>query len=83
MLIPNSFPSLDLRGLQIRDQLLAIYNKGAWWFSIENALINHTHPFKQILRMIMDQYRDALDETLDVIPQSTINLIKEVYGINS
>lgn len=76
----NSFPSLDLRGLAIRDQLLAIYHKGSWWFSIENALVNHTHPFKQVIQMILDQYRVAPSETLDVIPQKTINLIKQVYG---
>jgi hypothetical protein len=70
------FPSLDLRGLQIRDQLLAIYHPGAWWFSIENALVNHTHPFKQVLQMILDQYEQAPSETLDVIPQETIDQIK-------
>lgn len=75
----DSFPILDLRGLAIRDQLLAIYHKGSWWFSIENALVNHTHPFKQVMQMILDQYQVAPDETLDVIPQKTIDLIKEVY----
>lgn len=75
----DSFPIVDLRGLAIRDQLLAIYHKGSWWFSIENALVNHTHPFKQVMQMILDQYQVAPDETLDVIPQKTIDLIKEVY----
>lgn len=75
----TTLPSLDLRPLAIRDQLLAIYHKGSWWFSIENALINHTHPFKQVMQMILDQYRVAPSETLDVIPQKTIDLIKEVY----
>lgn len=76
----NSFPNLDLRGLEIRDKLLAIYHKGSWWFSIENALVNHTHPFKQVMQMILDQYRVAPQETLDVIPPSTIELIEQVYG---
>lgn len=75
----NPFPSLDLRPIAIRNQLLAIYHKGSWWFSIENALVNHTHPFKQVMQMILDQYKVAPDETLDVIPQKTIDLIKEVY----
>lgn len=75
----TTFPSLDLRPIAIRDQLLAIYHKGSWWFSIENALVNHTYPFKQVMQMILDQYQVAPDETLDVIPQKTIDLIKDVY----
>jgi hypothetical protein len=68
--------------MAIRDQLLAIYHKGAWWFSIENALVNKTFPLSKIARMILDQYEQSPSETLDVIPPSTIELIKEVYGVS-
>lgn len=73
----DTFPRLDLRGLAIRDQLLSIYHKGSWLFAIQNALVNHTHPFSKVLQMIMDQYNAAPDEVLDVIPKETINKIKE------
>ena len=76
----NPFPRLDLRASRIEDQLLAIYHPGQWWFGIENALIKHTHPLGEIVKTIMEAYRDDQNAVLDVIPQSTINLIKEVYG---
>lgn len=76
----NPFPSLDLRPSVIRDQLEAIYHNGMWWFTIEHALLNRTHPLKDIAKMILDQYACDQAEVLDVIPQSTINLIKQVYG---
>jgi hypothetical protein len=76
----DSFPSLDLCPMAIRDQLLAIYHKGSWWASIEIALVKKTHPLAEICKMIMDQYKSAPDEVLDVIPQETIKLIEDVYG---
>ena len=76
----NPFPRLDLRVLAIKDQLMGISDKSSWGFSILNALIYNTHPLKDIIKMIMDQYNSAPEEVLDIIPQSTINLIKEVYG---
>jgi len=78
-----SFPQLDMRVLAIKDQLMGISDKSSWGFSILHALIYNTHPLKDIVKMILDQYYAAPESVLDVISQETINLIKEVYGYKS
>ncbi len=76
----NPFPSMNLQSLAIKDQLLAIYHPGAWWFSIENALVNKTHPLKDIFKMILDQYNSAPTMVLDVIDHNIIKQIQLVYN---
>lgn len=75
----NSFPPLDLRTLRIRDELELISDQSLFGFSIRNAL-NNKKPLREIVKMILDQYKATPEKVLDIVPQETITLIKEVYG---
>ena len=75
----NSFPQLDLRALSIRDQLENVSDKTLLGFCIRLSL-QRDKPTRIIFKTIMDAYADNESLVLDVIPQETINQIKQLYG---
>lgn len=74
----NPFPALDLRVLDIRDRLELVSDQNIFGFAIRNAL-NQKRPTSDIVKMIMDQYKDNPEMMVDIVGYQTMRLIKEVY----
>ena len=76
----KSFPDLgrSFAKMRLQDQLDAIPDNTFLGYSIRNARIEK-RPLQEIAETILSQYNDAPGIVLDVVPQETINLIKQIY----
>lgn len=66
---------------KIKDNLLAMSSTGLFADTVRHALYNK-RPFKDVCKMVLDQYKADKNDTLFIVGQETINLIKSVYNEN-
>jgi hypothetical protein len=76
----NPFPDLGsaFAKMKIADKLREVSTESIIGYSIHKAL-NDKKPLNDIMQMIMDGYKDDPSVMLDVVPQETIDLIKNFY----
>jgi hypothetical protein len=77
----QDFPdlALSLKKLRLSIELDAISDQSILGYCVRLALMNK-QPLKQIADTILDQYNDSPSVVLDVVPQQTIDLIKQIYN---
>jgi hypothetical protein len=77
----KSFPDLarSFQKMKLQDQLDALSERTIFGACILQARANK-RPLSQISAEVLDQYQDNPEAVLKVIPEETINLMKQLYG---